>query len=152
MEGNAPVVVALFGKEHSPEMVVELGAALADREKLQVLHLTEVPEQTLLDAALEEDVAVRSLRRRVMALGEDRAADIEFHAVLSRDLGQTVLSATAKVGFPRPVEPIAAKANPSGSDPHASAVMNRPNGIRDSPARQASTSGITGNQRDRAIR
>ena len=97
VEGNAPVVVALFGKEHSPEMVVELGAALADREKLQVLHLTEVPEQTLLDAALEEDVAVRSLRRRVMALGEDRAADIEFHAVLSRDLGQTVLSATAKV-------------------------------------------------------
>jgi APA family basic amino acid/polyamine antiporter len=98
VEGSAAVVVALFGKEHSPEVVVELGAALAKDEKLQVLHLTEVPEQALLDAALEEDVAITSLRRRVMALGEERKVDVDFHAVMSRDLGRTVLDTTARVG------------------------------------------------------
>jgi len=98
VEGSAAVVVALFGKEHSPEVVVDLGAALAKDEKLQVLHLTEVPEQALLDAALEEDVAITSLRRRVMALGEERKVDVDFHAVMSRDLGRTVLDTTARVG------------------------------------------------------
>ena len=74
-----------------------LGAALAKDEKLQVLHLTEVPEQGLLEAALEEDVAIASLRRRVMALGEERNVDVDFHAVVSRDLGRTVLEASARV-------------------------------------------------------
>lgn len=97
VEGNASVVVALFGEEHSPEMVVELGAALAKDKKLQVLHLTEVPEQTLLAAVLEEDVSVASIRRRLGALGEERGLDIDFHAVVSRDLGRTVLDATASV-------------------------------------------------------
>ncbi len=92
---DASVVVALFGKEHSPEMVVELGATLAKDRRIQVIHLTEVPEQTTIEAALEEDVSVRSLRRRVQALGEERNLMLEFHAVVSRDLGQTVHSVSS---------------------------------------------------------
>lgn len=98
VEGNARVVVALFGEEHSPEVVVELGAALAQDEKLQVLHLTEAPEQGLLASTLEEDVAIASLKRRVMALGVERGVDVNFHAVVSRDVGRTVLDSSARVG------------------------------------------------------
>jgi basic amino acid/polyamine antiporter, APA family len=96
IEGAASVVVALFGKEHSPEMLLELAGALAGDQKVQVLHLTEVPEQTLLEAALEEDVSVRALRRRANALAEERKLDLEFHSVLSRDIGQAVLSASSR--------------------------------------------------------
>ncbi|MEZ4223106.1 MAG: amino acid permease [Polyangiaceae bacterium] len=92
---EASVVVALFGKEHSPEMVVELGAALAKDRRIQVIHLTEAPEHTTIEAALEEDVSVRSLRRRVQALGEERDLSLEFHAIVSRDLGHTVHSVSS---------------------------------------------------------
>jgi mannitol/fructose-specific phosphotransferase system IIA component (Ntr-type) len=33
-----------------------------------------------------------------MALGEERKVDVDFHAVMSRDLGRTVLDTTARVG------------------------------------------------------
>lgn len=95
--GDASVVVALFGSEHSPEMIVELGGALAKGRRVQVIHLTEVPEHTTIEAALEEDVAVQSIRRRVRALGEERGLNLEFHAVLSRDLGRTVHDVSSSV-------------------------------------------------------
>lgn len=85
------VVVALLGKERSPEMIVEVGAALASADRLQVLHLTEVPEQTPLEAAKEEDATVRSIRRRTEALAEERGVEVDFRAMLSRDLGKTLI-------------------------------------------------------------
>ena len=45
---EAAVVVPLFGSERSPETLVEMGAALAHHRKLEVLHVTEVPEQMYL--------------------------------------------------------------------------------------------------------
>ena len=41
---SSNVVVALFGNERSPEVLTEMGLALADGTQLEVVHLTEVPE------------------------------------------------------------------------------------------------------------
>ena len=83
--GQASVVVALLGTERSPETVVEAGAALGWRRKVCVVHITEVPEQMNLDAALDSDLAVSSLERRLKAMAQEEDIDLEFNAIVSRD-------------------------------------------------------------------
>jgi hypothetical protein len=87
---NAQVVVPLFGNERSPEMLVEMGAALSKNGKVQVLHLTEVPDQTMLDAMLDDDVHINSLKRRIRAMVADRALDVDFDAVVTHELVETI--------------------------------------------------------------
>ncbi len=89
---DANVVVPLLGAERSPEMLVEMGAALAGGEKIQVLHITEVPDQTILDALLEDDLIVSSLNRRISAMAEERQVDVDFDAAVSHDLVRTIYS------------------------------------------------------------
>ncbi|MDH3648562.1 MAG: APC family permease [Saprospiraceae bacterium] len=89
---DAQVVVPLLGDERSPEMVVEMGAALAGGQKVQVLHLTEVPDITMLDALLEDDLVVSSLNRRIGAMAEEREVDVDFDAAVSHDLVKTIYS------------------------------------------------------------
>ncbi len=83
---QSETVVALFGGERSPEMLVEVGGALAESGTVQVAHLTEVPEQMALDVVLDEDVSLRSLRRRSQAAAEQQGAHLDFHAIVARDL------------------------------------------------------------------
>lgn len=90
------VVVALFGEERSPEMLVEMGVAVAEDGRVQVLHINEVPEQMNLADVLDEEVAVRSLRRRVDAMADEKNVDVDFHAVVSRDQIRAVYEATRR--------------------------------------------------------
>ena len=66
------VLVAVDASVRSPEM-------LAGRDRLEwwarcpTLHVTEVPEQMLELDAYEEELSVTSLRRRIEAMGSDRA-------------------------------------------------------------------------------
>ena len=90
LPGEASVVVPLFGHERSPEILVEMGAVLADGRKLEVLDVTEVPDQTNLDAVLEEDVFTSSLRRRLHAMAEEEKLDLEFTTTVSRDVVHTI--------------------------------------------------------------
>lgn len=97
LPGEADAVVALFGPERSPETLVEVGAALANGNKVEVLHLTHVPEQLNLDAMLEEEPQVASLRRRVEEVAQNRNLDIEFDAVVTRDVTETIHDTTSRV-------------------------------------------------------
>ena len=87
---SANAVVALFGKERSPEMLIEMGAALAERGGVEVTHITELPEQTDLGDIREETVVVRSLRRRISSMAAEREEDITFDPVVSHDLSKTI--------------------------------------------------------------
>ncbi|MEL6276232.1 MAG: amino acid permease, partial [Bacteroidota bacterium] len=87
---NAATVVPLFGKERSPEMLVEMAASLAPGGKTEVVHLQEVPDQTALDDLLTDEPTVISLNRRIQAMAEMRAIDVEFDAAVTHDLVQTV--------------------------------------------------------------
>ncbi len=87
---EASVVVPLFGKERSPEMLVEMGSALAYGRKVQVVHLTEVPDQTMLDAMLVDDVKIKSLNRRIAAMADERAVDVDFDAAVTHELVDTI--------------------------------------------------------------
>jgi APA family basic amino acid/polyamine antiporter len=83
--GDAQVVVGLFGHEHSSEMCAEVGAALADGGKVEVLHVTVVPDQLTLDEVPAEQPRVAAIRRRIEATVETTDLDVDFHSVVSRD-------------------------------------------------------------------
>ncbi|MDH5642460.1 MAG: universal stress protein, partial [Nitrospira sp.] len=89
LTGEAAVVVALFGNERSPEMLVEMATALSDAGDVEVVHLSDVPEQTALDAALEEDRSVASLRRRIVTMADKESLSVKFEALASHDTIRT---------------------------------------------------------------
>lgn len=82
---RAAVVVPLLGHAHGAETLAEIASGLAAGEKVAVVHITDLPEQTWLDAELAEDPIVRSMRRRVRSLAEQDGHDIEFDAVATHD-------------------------------------------------------------------
>jgi len=87
---EAGVVVSLLGNENSPEMLVEIGAAINKKEKVQVVNITEVPNQTFLDAVLDDNPKVSSLERRVARLAEYQKIDIDFEAAVTHNLSNTI--------------------------------------------------------------
>ena len=93
---EAAVVVPLYGKERSPETLVEVGTALAIGRKTQVVHITEVPYQTLLDSFHESDEIITSLNRRITAMAEVRRVEVEFDAVITHELVDTVTTISEK--------------------------------------------------------
>ncbi len=97
ISGDAAVIVALFGWERSPEVVVESGIALAGGRRVAVVHLTEMPEQIPVDVILREEPATRSLRRRVLAMAADKGADVRFEAVVCRNLAVTIQEVTTRL-------------------------------------------------------
>ena len=90
LASNAGVVVPLLGNENSPEMLVEMGAAINKKEKLQVVNITEVPNQTFLDIFTEENPKITSLERRITRLANHKTIDIDFEAAVTHDLANTI--------------------------------------------------------------
>ena len=86
---NASVVVCLFGKERGPDTLIELGVAVSKKERLEVVHLTEIPEQTQVHD-IRDSSAVRALRRRVQTMSQQNQASIVFEPISSHDLYATI--------------------------------------------------------------
>ncbi len=87
---QAAVVVSLFGVERSPEVLLELGAALSEGGKVEVVHLTEIPEQLSIDDINVETSTIKSLRRRFQAMSIDKNFLVEFEPLVSHDIYKTV--------------------------------------------------------------
>jgi len=88
---GAQVVVALFGTERSPEMLVDVGAALADDGGTHAMHFSEFGGTMEVDEVLEgDDVVVASLQRRIGAMAEETEMNIAFGAVATRDIVRSV--------------------------------------------------------------
>ncbi|VAW10931.1 Uncharacterized amino acid permease, GabP family [hydrothermal vent metagenome] len=88
---DAGAVVPLLGNEKSPEMLVEIAAAINRRDQIQVINLTEVPNQTFLDAFEEEEnPKVTSLERRISRLALSKQIAIDFEAVVTHEISDTI--------------------------------------------------------------
>ena len=94
---KAAVVVALFGKERSPEVLLELGAVLSNDDKVEVVDLIEIPEQLALDDYSLDNSQIRSLRRRFRALSVDRDLLVEYEPVRSHDIYKTIYEVTNRL-------------------------------------------------------
>jgi basic amino acid/polyamine antiporter, APA family len=87
---NAGVVVPLLGNETSPEMLVEIGAALNSKDKLQTVNITEVPNQTFLEAIPMETPKVNSLDRRISRLAHSKNIEVDFESVVTHNVSDTI--------------------------------------------------------------
>lgn len=87
---RAQVVVTLFGREKSSDMLVEMGVALANYGQVVVASIIEVPEQTTLQDISDEPPEVQSLRRRVEAMASEKEKQINFDPIVSHDISRSV--------------------------------------------------------------
>ncbi len=93
---DAPVVVSLFGKESSPDMLVEMGVAMADEGNVEVVKILEIPEQ-MAPSDYEEPQYVKSLRRRVKTMRQVLEKEIWFDSIVSHDVQKTVFEISQRV-------------------------------------------------------
>lgn len=94
---DAEVVVALFGRERSAEMLVEMGISMAQHTNVEVAHILEIPEQTDLHDVIEEPPQMRSIRRRIVAMASDKDENITYDPVVSHDVSRTVFEISQRV-------------------------------------------------------
>jgi basic amino acid/polyamine antiporter, APA family len=87
---DASVLVPLLEHERSPEILVEMGAALAHGRRINVLQVIEVPEQTGLSAFYEESGQTTALKRRLNAMAEIEEINLNFDRSVTRDLARTI--------------------------------------------------------------
>lgn len=87
---EAGVVVPLLGNEQSAEMLVEIGAAINKKETTQAVNITEVPNQTFLDAFMKDDPKILSLERRISGLSKSKNISVDFEAVVTHELSDTI--------------------------------------------------------------
>lgn len=87
---EAGVVVPLLGNENSPEMLVEIAAAINKKEHIQAVNITEVPDQTYLDAFIEDGPKVTSLARRISGLAKAQDINVDFEAVATHHIVETI--------------------------------------------------------------
>ena len=87
---NAEVVVPLLGDEASPEMLVEMAAAIKSTNKVHAFDITEVPNQTDFTAFIEDSPTSTSLKRRIDGLADSKELRVDFEAVVTYELSQTI--------------------------------------------------------------
>ena len=90
LNAEAGVVVPLLGNEQSAEMLVEIGAAINKKETIQAVNITEVPNQTFLDAFMKDDPKILSLERRISGLSKSKNISVDFEAVVTHELSDTI--------------------------------------------------------------
>jgi len=87
---SAEVVVPLLGDEASPEMLVEMAAAIKSTNKVHAFDITEVPNQTDFTAFIEDSPTSTSLKRRIDGLADSKELRVDFEAVVTYELSQTI--------------------------------------------------------------
>ena len=87
---NAEVVVPLLGDEASPEMLIEMAAAIKSTNKVHAFDITEVPNQTDFTAFIEDSPTSTSLKRRIDGLADSKELKVDFEAVVTYELSQTI--------------------------------------------------------------
>jgi len=90
IDKDAGVIVPLLGNEIAPTTLIEIGAALNTKSKIQALEIIEVPDQTSLDAFLEEKPKTKSLERVIKRLDNNIQQNIYFESIATHKLSETM--------------------------------------------------------------
>jgi APA family basic amino acid/polyamine antiporter len=87
---EAGVIIPLLGNEKSPEMLIEMGAAINTKQKVQAVNITEVPDQTLLEAISDDNPKLKAIERQVKVLANTDKIDIAFESVVTHNIANTI--------------------------------------------------------------
>ena len=71
-------------------MLVEIAAAINKRDTIQTVNITEVPNQTFLEAFMKDDPKILSLERRISGLSKSKKINVDFEAVVTHELSDTI--------------------------------------------------------------
>ena len=78
LASDAGTIVPLLGNENSAEMLVEMASAINTRSSVQAVNITEVPNQTFLDALNKYTPRIISIERRLKRLSNAQKLKIDF--------------------------------------------------------------------------
>ncbi len=87
---DAGVIIPLLGNETSPSILIELGASLNKNKDIQVLNITEVPDQTSLDAFEKSTPKSNALKRITSKLANAIDKPIDFEPIATHKLTETI--------------------------------------------------------------
>mgnify|MGYP005626989619 FL=1 len=87
---NAGVIIPLLGNETSPSILIELGASLNKNKNIQVVNITEVPDQTSLDAFEKSTPKSNALKRVTSKLANAIDKPIDFEPIATHKLTETI--------------------------------------------------------------
>lgn len=87
---DAGVIIPLLGNETSPSILIELGASLKQNKSIQVVNITEVPDQTSLDAFEKSTPKSNALKRVTSKLANAIDMPIDFESIATHKLTETI--------------------------------------------------------------
>jgi len=90
LASDAGTIVPLLGNENSAEMLVEMASAINMRSSVQAVNITEVPNQTFLEALNQDTPKILSIERRLKRLSKRQELSIDFESVVTHELSNTV--------------------------------------------------------------
>jgi len=90
LASDAGTIVPLLGNENSAEMLVEMASAINTRSSVQAVNITEVPNQTFLEALNQDTPKILSIERRLKRLSQSQELSIDFESVVTHELSNTV--------------------------------------------------------------
>jgi len=97
LASKAGVVVPLLGNENSAEMLTEIASAINPRDSVQVVNITEIPNQTFLDAFKQDTPKVVSISRRLKKLSLSQGLNIDFESVVTHEVSNTVAQLSGQI-------------------------------------------------------
>ena len=87
---DAGTIVPLLGNENSAEMLVEMASAINTRSSVQAVNITEVPNQTFLEALNKDTPKILSIERRLKRLSKLQKLEIDFESAVTHEVSNTV--------------------------------------------------------------
>ena len=87
---NSSVIVTLLGNEYSPENLTELGTSLSLDRKIKVVNITEVPDQTSLDAFTTKTAKIKSIERKINNVGKLQKASLNFEPLITHNISHSI--------------------------------------------------------------
>jgi hypothetical protein len=90
LASDAGTIVPLLGNENSAEMLTEIASAINTRSSVQAVNITEVPNQTFLEALNKDTPKILSTERRLKKLSLSKNLNIDFESVVTHEVSNTI--------------------------------------------------------------
>ncbi len=90
LASDAGTIVPLLGNENSAEMLTEIASAINTRSSVQAVNITEVPNQTFLEALNKDTPKILSTERRLKNLSLSKNLNIDFESVVTHEVSNTI--------------------------------------------------------------
>lgn len=90
LASDAGTIVPLLGNENSAEMLTEMACAINTRSSVQAVNITEIPNQTFLEAMNKDTPKILSIERRLKKLSLSQKLKIDFESVVTHEVSNTI--------------------------------------------------------------